>query len=93
MSELQTLFDNGHQHYLPHLSVDCVIFGFHDNELKVLLLESWYTKDKVLPGGFVGQQESLIDAATRVLKESASATRCCEYLCLVAGERFANYVH
>ena len=69
MSELQTLFDNGHQHYLPHLSVDCVIFGFHDNELKVLLLESWYTKDKVLPGGFVGQQESLIDAATRVLKE------------------------
>ena len=29
----------GAEVYLPSLSIDCVIFGFHDNQLKVLLLK------------------------------------------------------
>lgn len=60
---------NGDKEFLPHISTDCVIFGFHNNELKVLLLK-W--KDKgtwCLPGGFVKRDESLNDSAMRVLHE------------------------
>jgi ADP-ribose pyrophosphatase YjhB (NUDIX family) len=46
-----------------------VIFGFHENELKVLLLKPKYATDWALPGGFVAKQEDLDNAATRVLKE------------------------
>ena len=54
---------------IPQLSVDCVIFGFHDNELKVLLsrypqLDVW-----ALQGGFVFQNEDIDAAATRILEE------------------------
>lgn len=59
---------NGEQLYLRHLSIDCVIFGFHENELKVLLLK-WNDGPRSLPGGFVKKEESLDDAAIRVLRE------------------------
>lgn len=55
--------------YLNHISLDCVVFGFHDNQLKVLLLRMKFTKEWALPGGFVHGEESLELAATRVLKE------------------------
>jgi 8-oxo-dGTP diphosphatase len=55
--------------YMPHLSIDCVIFGFHDNELKVLLskypnLDLW-----ALQGGFVNMTEDIDTAAVRILKD------------------------
>jgi 8-oxo-dGTP diphosphatase len=61
---------------LPHLdsvfSTDCVIFGFEAGELKVLLIErnedpymGWYA----LPGNIVGLNESVDDAAARILYE------------------------
>lgn len=55
--------------YLPHLSIDCVIFGFHDGELKVLLLRWKHVGGWSLPGGYIGREESLDDAAHRVLAE------------------------
>ncbi len=55
--------------YLDHISLDCVIFGFHDNELKVLLLKHKTSNRWSLPGGFLMSTESLEAAATRVLKE------------------------
>ena len=55
--------------FLPGISVDCVIFGFHQNQLKVLLLRMIHTNLWALPGGFVRKKESLEVAATRVLKE------------------------
>jgi 8-oxo-dGTP diphosphatase len=54
-------------HYLPHLSIDCVIFGYHDGQLRVLLLK-WTASDLwSLIGGAVLKEESLDHAATRVL--------------------------
>lgn len=62
------LFTKGHLYYLPHLSIDNVIFGFHDNELKVLLLQ-WKDVDRwCLPGGFILKEESVEAAATRILR-------------------------
>ncbi len=59
---------HGDRTFLPHLSVDCVIFGFHEGHLKVLLLK-WKDGPWCLPGGFIKHKESIDDAATRILKE------------------------
>lgn len=62
--------ENNHNHsFLGHISLDCVMFGFHENLLKVLLLRMRKTNQWALPGGFVHEDESLEVAASRVLKE------------------------
>ncbi len=55
--------------FLDHISLDCVIFGFHNNELKVLTLHLTHTKEYALPGGFLKMEETLEEAAKRVLQE------------------------
>ncbi|KFF00008.1 NUDIX hydrolase [Chryseobacterium luteum] len=57
--------------YIPHLSADPVIFGFDQNELKVLLLRMNYRHQWFLPGGYVRKDEDLDDAVVRILKERA----------------------
>lgn len=57
--------------FLPNLSADPVIFGFDQNELKVLLLKMNYRKLWFLPGGYVKKDEDLDDAVVRILKERA----------------------
>src|ERR1700712_262537 len=58
----------------PALAVDCVVFGFGDAELQVLLIQRDLEPFKgkwALPGGFVRVEESLDDAARRELREEA----------------------
>jgi 8-oxo-dGTP diphosphatase len=53
-------------------SVDCVIFGFDEGELKVLLIErneEPFKKWKALPGNLVRDDENIDEAAERVLYE------------------------
>ena len=57
------------QQALPHISVDSVVFGFHENQLKVLLIKIASLDKWLLPGGYVFKNENLYDAAERVLKE------------------------
>jgi hypothetical protein len=53
--------------YCPGISLDCVILGFHEGKLKVLLNKfSTYTK-WMLPGGFIYKDEHVDAAATRTL--------------------------
>ncbi len=52
----------------PGLSIDCVIFGFHENELKVLLLKLKKLDRWALPGGFVAEGQDVDKEAARVLK-------------------------
>lgn len=56
--------------FVPGQSVDCVIFGFENGELKILVLK-WKAPGELwaLPGGFVYKDEDLDKAAIRVLKE------------------------
>jgi 8-oxo-dGTP diphosphatase len=54
--------------YIPHLSIDCVVFGFHDGELKVLLLKLKDDDEWALPGGYVHLHESVEEAANHTLK-------------------------
>lgn len=66
---IQALYLKGHEKYLRHISVDCVIFGFHANELKVLLLYARHANLWALPGGFILKEEHMDEAAKRILKE------------------------
>ncbi|TKK66426.1 NUDIX hydrolase [Ilyomonas limi] len=59
------------------ITVDCVIFGFDENELKVLLIRSDLEiyKDKwSLLGDFAADNEELTDAAYRVLQQRTGMT-------------------
>lgn len=70
--EVAEFVKNGHREYLPHISIDSVIFGYHDQQLKILLL--WWTGQEGwgLPGGFIRRREPLSDAAHRILNERTS---------------------
>ncbi|MDE3234618.1 MAG: NUDIX hydrolase [Bacteroidota bacterium] len=59
------------------ITVDCVIFGFDENELKVLLIRSdleMYKGKWSLLGDFAADNEELKEAAYRVLKERTGMT-------------------
>jgi len=52
------------------LSLDCIIFGFDDEDLKVLLVKRDFEPEKgkwSLLGGFLKENETLDDAAARIL--------------------------
>lgn len=53
---------------LKSISIDFVVIGFHDKNLKVLLNRFKYFDTWILPGGFVLKDESIDDAAYRILK-------------------------
>ncbi|MCL6258442.1 NUDIX domain-containing protein [Aquiflexum sp. TKW24L] len=57
------------QGFLPHIAFDSVVFGFSKGKLKILLMEYHDTGWLALPGGFVGKNEDLDEAAKRGLKE------------------------
>ncbi|RUT70992.1 NUDIX domain-containing protein [Flavobacterium cupreum] len=57
------------ENYQAGISIDCVIFGFHDNQLKVLLIKTPYENKWSLPGGFVPIHEDIDTAAVTVLNE------------------------
>ncbi|MCT3832449.1 NUDIX hydrolase [Elizabethkingia anophelis] len=72
--EQQIILEDSQQcynQYLPHISVDTVIFGFANGNLKVLLLKMKFNKQWFLPGGYMYKEENLIVAAKRILKERA----------------------
>ncbi len=65
--DLKGFLERGFDYFLPHLSIDQVIIGYQENELRCLLLQ---IADKwLLPGGYIGMDESVDDAAIRILKE------------------------
>ena len=61
----------------PHITVDCVIFGFDFKELKMLMIQREFKnnhneveyRDYKFPGNFVWDDEDLDTSAARVLKE------------------------
>lgn len=64
------------RHYLGQkpmlVAVDCIIFGFDGQTLKLLLIKRGFEPEKnkwSLMGGFLQSDESLDEAANRVLKE------------------------
>ena len=60
-------------HLNPHISVDCVVFGFNEPELSVLLInreqDDAHESRLKLPGNLIQFHETLKDSANRVLYE------------------------
>lgn len=70
----------GHTYQYPRaaLTVDCVVFGLDEGDLKLLLIErdlEPFAGKWALPGGFVRVGESLEDAARRELQEETGVSR------------------
>ncbi|CAN5473598.1 NUDIX domain-containing protein [soil metagenome] len=60
------------------LTVDCVVFGFDEGDLKVLLIQrdiEPFAGTWALPGGFVRVEESLEEAARRELEEETGVSK------------------
>ena len=68
-SSLKLLLEKGDTLYQTGISVDCVIFGFHEQQLKILLLKVDTVHKWALPGGFIKKTEPIEAAAYRVLQE------------------------
>ena len=61
--------------FLPHVSVDCVVFGFDGGDLQVLLVQWKHLGRWSLPGGHVRRDETLDEAAARVLRQRTGLDR------------------
>jgi 8-oxo-dGTP diphosphatase len=61
--------------YLPNISIDCAIFGYDENKLKVLVRREFVPVDEQiylmwkLPGNHVKRSETIEETAARILKE------------------------
>jgi 8-oxo-dGTP diphosphatase len=70
--DIKTILNQLENDGIIGVSVDCVIFGFDENELKVLLIKSDMKKFESkwsLLGDLVNNHEDLEDSAYRILKE------------------------
>lgn len=65
----------------PHVSVDCVLFGYDGEDLKILLvnqidkLDLQHVLNKKLPGSLIYEDEDLDESASRVLYELTGLTK------------------
>lgn len=59
---------NGEKYYYRNISVDNVIFGYNERDLKVLLLKPAVANKWFLPGGYVLKKESMESAAARIVR-------------------------
>lgn len=62
----------------PALTVDCVVFGLDESDLKVLLIQrdlEPFIGRWALPGGFVRENETLEEAALRELQEETGLSK------------------
>ncbi|MVM31893.1 NUDIX domain-containing protein [Spirosoma sp. HMF4905] len=66
---LRQLIEEFKTNFMPSVSLDLAIFGFHDGQLKVLLLRWKGTDDWCLPGGRIRHEENLEVAAYRSLQQ------------------------
>ena len=78
MIDNATDFENSKVDLTPNVSVDCVIFGFDFDGLKILLIERKknpnfeYDDFYALPGNLILPKESFDQSDVRVLKELTS---------------------
>jgi ADP-ribose pyrophosphatase YjhB (NUDIX family) len=67
-------YDHHHKHFV---ALDCIIFGFDGNDLKLLLVKRGFAPEKgkwSLMGGFLKAEESLDEGASSILNQLTGLT-------------------
>lgn len=70
--DVKDFYEYGQQYFLPNLSIDIVIIGYEQGQLKCLLLkmgEKW-----LLPGGYIPFNQSVDEAVKNILEERTGLT-------------------
>lgn len=72
LEKIKGYFQTIEKRAIPQLSVNCVIFGFHEKTLQVIVNRISIEKSDfmVLPGGYVNQNEDVEAAMERIVSES-----------------------
>jgi hypothetical protein len=79
-----------------YVSIDCVVFGFEDDQLNILLVQRGAdkkgVKDLKLPGSLIYNEEDVDDAAHRVLFELTGIKRMSlkQFRCFASPDRAKN---
>lgn len=74
MENERSFFDSTGQDreiFIPSVSVDCIILGFHAGSLKILLCKFKVGDKWMIPGSFVRKDEDPDDSALRIIEEQA----------------------
>lgn len=71
-NKMKQLLKTDSKKFQPGISVDCVIIGFHEGTLKVLLNRFRGYNKWMLPGGFILHTENVDDSAYRILSSRTS---------------------
>lgn len=72
MKDLEMLREeilDGHNHFLRNVSIDNVIFGYHEKQLKVLLQRPQGLSKWTVSGGYIKRTETIEEAAARIARE------------------------
>lgn len=67
--EYREFLINGYKYYIPHVTIDCAVFGYHEQQLKLLLIKHRNLQNWSLPGGYIKRTEDLSEAANRNIKD------------------------
>jgi ADP-ribose pyrophosphatase YjhB (NUDIX family) len=60
--------------YMPGLAINCIVFGYHNRELKVLCIHQEALSKWYLPSGHIKKDEGIDQAAHRILKQRTGVT-------------------
>jgi 8-oxo-dGTP diphosphatase len=72
LEEFEDFIENGYKTYIPHVCIDCAIFGYHDHRLKILLSQIENLNGLSLPGGYIKRTDTMDEAASRIVEERTS---------------------
>ncbi len=67
-SEIKDIISEGYRYYLRNISIDNVVFSYHDEKLKVLL-RSHSDEEWAITGGFIERTQTLDESAIRIVNE------------------------
>lgn len=73
-TQVNTLITNiySNNNLLENIAISCVIFGFHEGKLKILLSKYRFCNKWILPGGFVLENEDIDTAVKRIISIKTS---------------------
>lgn len=60
--------NQGKDIFIPNISVDCFVLGYHDGNIRTLLCKFKVSDKWMLPGGFVAKDEDPDEAMERILR-------------------------